>query len=224
MAWTDSRTGEGSGIWGVRVDPTGTVLDPNGIEIGGGGDAQSSPQVASNGTDFLVVWQDQAPPFASTLPVIYGTVVRGDATVVTPGGARICQFASEQETPAVTAVGAGYFVVWVDTRNAGAPKKWGTDLYGAHIDGNGVVADTNGIAVETNPSNQTLPSVAYAATPGRIHVIWKGRCIHARRVLGRGARYDRRRRRHSVRGQRSRYSASEASVATGRTCSSARTS
>src|SRR5262249_43553428 len=71
VAWSDAR-GADADVWAVRVDPTGAVLDANGIQIESQANAQATPRVTSDGTNWLVVW-------------LNGTAV--DAVRVGPGGA-----------------------------------------------------------------------------------------------------------------------------------------
>jgi hypothetical protein len=56
VVWTDARSTSYNRIYGVRIDPSGTVLDPNGIAISSGSNEAGGPVVASNGTDWLVGW------------------------------------------------------------------------------------------------------------------------------------------------------------------------
>ncbi len=44
----------------ARVSPDGTVLDPGGFQVAGWARAEGDPAVASDGTNYLVVW-DKSP-------------------------------------------------------------------------------------------------------------------------------------------------------------------
>jgi hypothetical protein len=76
VVWTDCRLSAAyPDIFGGRVAADGTVLDTNGLPICTvGASSQYLPAVATNGTNFLVVWADTR--VASTAPDIYGTLVR----------------------------------------------------------------------------------------------------------------------------------------------------
>ena len=56
VVWTDYREG-GPKVYGARVSPGGTVLDPDGFAISAV--AGSEPTVAFDGTNYLVVWSNQ---------------------------------------------------------------------------------------------------------------------------------------------------------------------
>lgn len=58
VAWTDYRNGP-SHIFGARVSKYGQVLDTNGFVIAGATGFPTSPAVASDGINYLVVWQVQ---------------------------------------------------------------------------------------------------------------------------------------------------------------------
>jgi len=57
VVWTDSRNGS-EDIYGARVTSDGTVKDPEGLPICVAPGAQTTPAVASNGSDYWVVWAD----------------------------------------------------------------------------------------------------------------------------------------------------------------------
>ncbi|QDE89848.1 hypothetical protein BHS06_13240 [Myxococcus xanthus] len=71
--WTDVRTG---GIYGTRVKPDGTVLDPGGIRINIGDENGVRPAIAFNGKYFFVVWESRDG--------VDGVRVKPDGTVVGP--------------------------------------------------------------------------------------------------------------------------------------------
>ncbi len=130
VTWVDLRNGDFD-IYGTRVDADGTVLDPVGIEICCATGDQMSPAVASNGSDFLVVWEDLRAGLAFGLEDVYGARVSGSGAVVDVGGKPIALGSSGQHVPVVAQVGAGSLVAWQDHRN-GAP-----DIRVGRLDGAG---------------------------------------------------------------------------------------
>jgi hypothetical protein len=65
VAWEDGRLGGGD-LFGARVDPGGTVLDPVGIPICTEPGMQRAPSLATDGFSFSVVWVDDRPPPSKT--------------------------------------------------------------------------------------------------------------------------------------------------------------
>ena len=57
ITWNDHRSGT-SDVYGARVSPAGTVLDPTGIPISAAPFDQYSSSVAFDGTNYLVAWND----------------------------------------------------------------------------------------------------------------------------------------------------------------------
>lgn len=153
VVWEDGRAGLHADIYGVRLDAMGEVLDPAGLAISTADDRQGAPAVASNGTDYLVVWED-----ASTAQ-IHGTRVTS-AGVPEPDGFPISVGVdfSSAAAPAVASNGANYMVVWRDTRLA----DW--DLFGARVSSAGAVLEPNGILISDAEGEQEPPSIASDGT------------------------------------------------------------
>ncbi len=153
VVWQDKRGGTYYDIYGTRVDQSGSVLNPAGISISNATLNQVEPEVAFDGTNYLVVWEDYRNN--ATLPDIYCTRVTPSGTVLNPAGIAVSTASQSQMTPKVTFGGANYFVVWVDERNGGM------DIYGARITPSGTVLDPSGIPICTHISTQMLPAVGF---------------------------------------------------------------
>jgi hypothetical protein len=162
-------------IYGARIQADGTVIDARPLTVCGmAGTVQSSPAVAGNGDDYLVVWRD------SRSTGIYGSVVSADGTVSPTNGFPICVAANDQYTPAVAALGTNYLVAWQDYRNGSL--NYHSDIYAARVTGNGVLLDTNGIAVCTGTNSNDHPAVASNGT--NFLVVWEGYDVGGNDILG----------------------------------------
>jgi hypothetical protein len=165
VVWTDDRSGP-SDIYGARVSGAGSVLDPAGIAISTAANGQTAPAVASNATDFLVVWQDSR---SGTSYDIYGARVSGAGSVLDPAGIPIRTTAGYQIAPAVAWNGTDFLVVWQDYRSD--PCCGSYDIYGARVSGAGSVLDPAGLAISTAANDQRAPAVAWKGTD--FLVVWQ---------------------------------------------------
>ncbi len=183
IVWQDNRNGSYD-IYGARVSGTGTVLNTSGILISTAVNAQEYPEVASNGVDFLVVWQD----YRNGSYDIYGARVSGTGVVRNPSGIPIFIDAYDQSTPAVAREGTNFLVVWHEMRNGHY------DIYGTRVNSTGTVLDTSGIPISTTAISTKCPAVAHNGT--NFLVVWEdsGRAnspnIHGARVSGTGTVLD----------------------------------
>jgi hypothetical protein len=116
------------------------------------------PVAANNHGTVLVAWRDQRVSNNRTNDIFATRVnfTNNTVNVLDPIGFVISSNGVSQN-PAVCALTNGFLVVWSDARSNGVS---GTDIYGARVDTNGVLLDTNDFAICANPGNQVNPAVA----------------------------------------------------------------
>jgi len=116
-----------------------------------------SSSIASDGTNFLVVWLDGRRENGAT---IFGARMSASGTVLDPVGFEISRSPLRNYTqgqgPSVAFNGTNYLVVWEDVQTT-----YSADIYGARVSPGGVVLDGDGIAIATTPNvNRRRPHVA----------------------------------------------------------------
>jgi len=168
VVWSDSRNGSYNDIYGSRISASGTVTDEDGILISASAQMQGKPAVSFDGTNYLVVWQEDrggGPPFD-----IYGMRIDPSGNELDADAIPISTVSGSQEYPAVAFDNDSiYLVVWQDNRSGS-----GYDIYGARVTTSGNVLDPPGIAISTATSNQELPSVAFDGT--NFLAVWADEC------------------------------------------------
>ena len=155
VVWQDYRNDPSDpDIFGARVTPQGTVLDPDGIAISDAVGRQSYPALGFGGTDYLVVWQD----YRNGNYDIYGTRVTTGGLVLNTDGIAISQSSGFQLKPAMEFDGTKYLIVWEDYRNTLS------DIYGARVMTTGAVLDPNGFAISQATSGQYVPVLDFGGS------------------------------------------------------------
>ena len=154
VAWADFRDMNWN-IYGARVLGSGlssaAVVDADGIAVSTHPAFQGNPAVASDGTDYLVVWRQDAGGGGD----IHGARVTGSGTVLDPGGIEIAAQGIEHYTPRVASNGSGYFVVWAEYRDL-----TGWDVQGARVSAAGALLDPAGIGISNAVREQYDPDIA----------------------------------------------------------------
>ncbi|HEX8705149.1 MAG TPA: Ig-like domain-containing protein, partial [Myxococcaceae bacterium] len=156
IAWEDLRGGLASDIYAARVNPSGAVLDPNGLEICKRGGTQENPAVSHDGTNYLLVWSDSG---AGVSRDIFGTRVSPSGTVLDPLFVPINTNSSEQASPVLAFDGTNYLVAWSDFRNNGS-----SDIYGTRVTQAGAVLDAAGIQLAGGTEAQAEAALAFDGT------------------------------------------------------------
>ena len=168
-------------LYGRLVTPAGGVGSAV-FPIGPRDQNELYPDVAFDGTNFLVVWQQQ-PGTGSDPPDITVAAARVSeaGVVLDPSGFTVSNTGHGSFTPTVAFGGGQYLATWVDGRNT-ANYTEGFDIYGARIDPNGVLLDgpvaTGGLRISGYP----IPEAGY---PRAVHtgseflVTWSAYGIYA---------------------------------------------
>ena len=177
--WEDYRDSV-SQIYGARVTPDGAVLDTAGIAIGTGPDLLTCPAITFDGTNFLVVWEQDCDSVTS---LIRGARVSPSGQVL--DSALVVDSSSGVDVwfgPTASSDGTNSLVVWQD---------FSRGLRGALVASDGSVVDT-GITLAPAINAFEGPTSLYDGTD--YLVSWKAwspvDCIVASRVSRQGVPLD----------------------------------
>ncbi|MDI3291378.1 hypothetical protein [Polyangium sp. 15x6] len=108
VVWRDARTGTDD-LYGVRVSNTGTILDTSGIVISNAAGIQEKPDIAYDGTNWMVTWTDQRQDPQGD---IYAARVSSSGAVLDPGGIPVATAsAMGGEGPSAVAFGTTHHLV-----------------------------------------------------------------------------------------------------------------
>jgi len=136
----------------------GQILTPQGIEVCTTYQYQSSPDVASDGSDYFVVWRND---FEDEPRRVFGARVSGDGAVVDTGGFMLVQGTTSQQHPAVAFDGTNYVVTWLDLDG---------QVRGTRVSPRGVVLDPDGIDISFGPGVRS--DIALASGQGMSLAAW----------------------------------------------------
>lgn len=165
-------------IYANRVTSTGNVLDGSGFAVCTNAGAQEQPRVAANGTNYLIVWNDDRTGNYD----LYGTRVDPNGNVLDGAGFPICNHASTQAYMAVASDGADFFVVWSDTR--GGTTAWNGGTYGTRVEADGTVPDTSGFNIDSGITELIRrPTVASARRNAYLACYFSDTDLEARFIL-----------------------------------------
>ena len=172
VSWTEYRDHVQADLFGQQITSAG-ALNGASFVIDGSADFQGKSVITTNGTTYLVVWEDTRN--AANYD-IYAAHVAADATVAEPAGIPIVTQTNHQLYPAVASNGTDFFMAWEDDRN-------GTlDVYGDLLAGTTPSA-VDGFGIATTVAQETGPSIGYdAAANGYLIAYQSDAAIHARLV------------------------------------------
>jgi alpha-tubulin suppressor-like RCC1 family protein len=146
--WSDTRNSvpEAPHIFGAFIRSNVMVSIPGGFPVSTNGNYQRRPTVASDGNNFVVVWQE-AEGTSPDMTDLFGS--RVTFTGVTGPRLAVNRVPGVQLNPAVGSTGTNFFVVWQDGRSK--PEEifplGNYDIYGANSTPFVVVSNTTGVLV-----------------------------------------------------------------------------
>ncbi|MCY1075747.1 hypothetical protein [Archangium lansingense] len=154
VVWSNQRMGDPeTDIQGALVR-MGSVSPPVELSLDEGSASaanEGNVKVASNGADYLLVWEPQR----SSTAHICAARVSSTGEVLDPSGITLSSAGSWQRTPAVASDGVDWLVVWVDDRSGDLP-----DIYGTRVSSTGEVLDPLGVAIRATAASESAPAVA----------------------------------------------------------------
>ena len=157
VVWAEVRGAED--VFGARLAPDGTVLDPGGFQITHGVNAERYPDVTFDGENYLVAYNGSG----GTSYDVFGVRVDPNGVVVDPDPFPIKVDPEEQLLPRVGSDGQRSLVLWYDTP--------GDDLLGTRVDRDGSVLDPGGFPISAAMFSQQNPQVTFGA--GQYFVVWE---------------------------------------------------
>lgn len=171
VVWHDGRNSFGGwSIYGARVTPQGSVLDPNGFVICDEPMNQEHSSVGFDGTNYLVAWYDWRPNDDQGFGSIYGARVSPAGVVLDTPAFRIADRAGGQVHPSVACGGTDCLVIWMAGHPDVGTKFRLSDVWGRRISRSGTIIDQQGIPVATSFGHQFGPIAGYGG--GRYLVVW----------------------------------------------------
>lgn len=154
-AWRDGRSGMNFDIYGARIDASAGILDPAGIAISTAPNAQRSPAVAWDGTDYMVAWQDFRAPGGGG-SIIAARVTTG-GTVLDAQGILIASGTNNAlRSLSAASNGSNTLIVFVGDRSIA-----NFHIYGSRIDAAGNLLDATEILVSASSNAQVDPAIAW---------------------------------------------------------------
>jgi len=184
VAWDDLRNTATSSndIYAARVNSGGNVLDATGIAVTTAAETQRYPAVSSNGSDWLIAWEDRRN-YSITWTDVYGARVSTAGTVLDAAGIAISALGGDELKPHLASDGADYLVIWDD--GTVIPGNVG----GRWVKASGSTPDPGFQVVVT-----TQTDLVYNSTSKHFFIPRYGsglsNDVFARRVLGTGAAVD----------------------------------
>ncbi|MHB8875501.1 MAG: MYXO-CTERM sorting domain-containing protein, partial [Myxococcaceae bacterium] len=164
--WHDYR-GTYSHVYGARVSAAGAVLDPSGVLLSGSAgatDYQTDPAIASDGTNYFVVWDDSRSSSIRGTRVTTGGAVLDAASVPVASPPTSLDVLSE---PRISFDGANHVVAWENERFNSSYQSLSHTLYALRVSPAAAVLDSR-MTVATHPTEDLFATMASDGAGGTL--------------------------------------------------------
>jgi hypothetical protein len=138
-----------SDVLGTRTTISDTI-DFFDFTVSSVGFRDDAPAVASNGSEWLVVWGKRGTGAYD----LVGERIVDDAAGHQGGEFGISSAAGDQANPSVAFDGGQYLVAWEDKRTSTVP-----DIYGGRLSSSGAVSDGSGFPISNGSATEDSPAV-----------------------------------------------------------------
>ncbi len=169
IVWQDLRAGRWCDLYGIRMNSRGESVDPASFPICNHSERQESPQLAWDGENFLVVWQDRRDGDWD----IFGTLVSPEGVVSDTDGFGIATATGqpgrwcEDTSPDLDWSGESFMVVW--------RQQWGSsepDLFGRRVSATGTPVGSS-FEISTERAYYGAPRIAWGESNYLAVYSWK---------------------------------------------------
>ena len=170
MSWINTANYPDT-VHGARVSHAGALLDgvpgDGGVRISLGANEQDLPRVATDGNNYLVVWEDHRHESNTD---IYAARITASGANLDGSGIPVATTQEQEVRPVVSWNGSNYLIVWSQTDPVGF-----LDIHATRMTADGVLldgaADAGGIVVASSDLRESRPEVAWN---GSKHlVVWE---------------------------------------------------
>ncbi|RLC54034.1 MAG: hypothetical protein DRH89_09940, partial [Candidatus Cloacimonadota bacterium] len=149
IVWEDFRSGFFYDIYMQKFDLDGNeIWQADGVEVIVQNSFQESPYLVSDGSDFMVFWEDYASGDESEL--LAQILDENGEMMLSNTGFTVCSELKNQNAPKAVYEGGYSYVIWEDTRSSGK-----TDIYNVYLQKLEFFADADDPQVH-HPGNELM--------------------------------------------------------------------
>lgn len=166
VVWIDGRIGA-PGIYGAMINSQGKMLDASGVYIERGSQYERIPEIASDGSDYLVVWENKGE--------VYGARISAMGKSLDSKPINIAKNSKESKWNPIVAFGGGsYLVIWNSfIRNTTGYGNDNQHIHGTLLNKSGIELSPGGFVVTKSVSTYFRQSLSIAYGGGTFFVAWE---------------------------------------------------